>query len=130
MSWDKRQVVMKATGNAFRPGPTAALASAALALFGSVAATPVGAAPQIPALKWEKRSDWVNVRTDLTPAAVGELLDYRILAAAQHGSATQAERMTLSGPARALDGPLYYARLPGRIARDPISLRVGIPAQA
>lgn len=50
--------------------------------------------------------------------AVGGLLDYRILAAAQRGSPTSADRMTLAGPAPALDGPLYYARLPLRIARE------------
>ena len=50
--------------------------------------------------------------------AVGELLDYRIVAAAQRGSATRTERMTLAAPARALDGPLYYARLPARIAGE------------
>jgi hypothetical protein len=30
------------------------------------------AAPQIPALQWEERSDWINVKTDLTPPAVGD----------------------------------------------------------
>jgi glycosyltransferase involved in cell wall biosynthesis len=50
--------------------------------------------------------------------AVGELLDYRIVAAAQSGSATRTDRMELAGPAPALDGPLYYARLPRRIARE------------
>lgn len=50
--------------------------------------------------------------------AVGELLDYRILAAAQPGSPTRAYRMSLAGPAAMLDGPLYYLRLPGRIAHE------------
>ena len=50
--------------------------------------------------------------------AVGELLDYRILAAAQPGSPTQAERMSLAPPSSALDGPLYYVRLPRRIVRE------------
>jgi hypothetical protein len=27
---------------------------------------------QIPALQWEERSDWVNVKTDLAPAAIGD----------------------------------------------------------
>jgi hypothetical protein len=30
------------------------------------------AAPQIPALKWEERSDWINVKTDIAPAATGD----------------------------------------------------------
>jgi hypothetical protein len=30
------------------------------------------AATQIPALNWEKRSDWVSVQTDVTPAAKGD----------------------------------------------------------
>ncbi|MGH2933910.1 MAG: glycosyltransferase family 4 protein, partial [Gaiellaceae bacterium] len=50
--------------------------------------------------------------------AVGDLLDHRVVAAAQPGSPTSADRMTLAGPARALDGPLYYLRLPGRIAHE------------
>ena len=50
--------------------------------------------------------------------AVGELLDYRVLAAAQPGSATRTERMNLAPPAAFLDGPLYYARLPFRLARE------------
>ena len=52
--------------------------------------------------------------------AVGELLDYRIVAAAQPGSPTHAERLRLAGPTRprALDGALYYLRLPLRVARE------------
>lgn len=34
--------------------------------------TPLLAQPQIPALNWVARSDWVNVKTDVTPAAVGD----------------------------------------------------------
>lgn len=55
--------------------------------------------------------------------AVGELLDYRVLAAAQGGWPTSAERFALAGPSAALDGPLYYARLPQRIARELRSFR-------
>ena len=55
--------------------------------------------------------------------AVGALLDYRIVAAAQAGSPTSNERMRLSPPAAMLDGPLYYARLPFRIARELRSFR-------
>jgi len=55
--------------------------------------------------------------------AVGEVLDYRILAAAQPGSATETERMELARPAIAFDGPLYYARLPLRILRELRSFR-------
>jgi glycosyltransferase involved in cell wall biosynthesis len=52
--------------------------------------------------------------------AVGELLDYRVVAAAQPGSPTSAERFRLAGPTRpgALDGALYYLRLPWRVARE------------
>lgn len=28
--------------------------------------------PQIPALQWQERSDWVNVKTDIIPAAIGD----------------------------------------------------------
>jgi glycosyltransferase involved in cell wall biosynthesis len=52
--------------------------------------------------------------------AVGELLDYRVVAAAQPGSPTHAERFRLAGPTRPgfLDGALYYLRLPWRVARE------------
>ena len=40
----------------------------ALCLF----ASPLAAQPSIPALNWEKRSDWVSVKSDVTPAAVGD----------------------------------------------------------
>jgi hypothetical protein len=35
-------------------------------------APPVRAADQVPALKWEKRSDWISVKTDVQPAAKGD----------------------------------------------------------
>jgi hypothetical protein len=35
-------------------------------------ASPVAAQPDIPILDWEKRSDWVDVKTDVAPAAVGD----------------------------------------------------------
>jgi glycogen synthase len=52
--------------------------------------------------------------------AIGARLDYRVLAAAQPGSPTVSERFRLAAPAspRALDGALYYLRLPRRIARE------------
>jgi len=52
--------------------------------------------------------------------AIGELLDYRVVAAAQPGSPTRAERFLLAGPTRpaALDGAFYYLRLPLRVARE------------
>jgi hypothetical protein len=34
--------------------------------------SPVAAQPRIPVLNWEQRSDWVSVKTDVTPAAVGD----------------------------------------------------------
>ena len=30
------------------------------------------ASPQIPTLEWQERSDWINVKTDITPAAIGD----------------------------------------------------------
>jgi hypothetical protein len=36
------------------------------------ASTAQAAPPQIPALHWEKRSDWINVKTGLTPPAIGD----------------------------------------------------------
>ncbi|MEI6424872.1 MAG: glycosyl hydrolase family 28-related protein, partial [Lentisphaerota bacterium] len=39
--------------------------------YGFDAPTPASA-PMIPDLPWEKRSDWVDVKTDITPAAIGD----------------------------------------------------------
>jgi glycosyltransferase involved in cell wall biosynthesis len=52
--------------------------------------------------------------------AIEELIDYRVLGAAQPGSATRSERFRLSAPERprALDGLLFYVRLPFRIRRQ------------
>jgi glycosyltransferase involved in cell wall biosynthesis len=49
--------------------------------------------------------------------AVGEQLDYRILAAARRGSPTRSDRLELAPP-RVLDGPRFYLSLPARIARE------------
>jgi glycosyltransferase involved in cell wall biosynthesis len=54
--------------------------------------------------------------------AVGELLDYRIVAAAQRGSPLRSERMVLEPP-RAFDGPRFYLSLPVRIACELRSFR-------
>ncbi len=40
--------------------------------FGYVEAAVAAAPPDIPSLAWQKRSDWINVKTDVTPAAVGD----------------------------------------------------------
>lgn len=37
-----------------------------------LASTLVLGTPQLPELKWEPRSDWINVKTDVTPHAVGD----------------------------------------------------------
>lgn len=52
--------------------------------------------------------------------AVAEVVDHRVLAAAQAGSPTRDARFHLVAPAapRALDGALYYLLLPWRIARE------------
>jgi len=50
--------------------------------------------------------------------AVGERLDYRIVAAAQPGSPTSRDRLALAAPAPVLDGPRYYLSLPVRIAHE------------
>jgi glycosyltransferase involved in cell wall biosynthesis len=57
-------------------------------------------------------------------AAVGEALDYRVLGSAA-SSGPPPERFALSRPlpVRALDGPLFYLRLPFRIARELRSFR-------
>ena len=37
-----------------------------------LSAGPLAAGPAIPVLNWEKRSDWVSVKTDVAPPAVGD----------------------------------------------------------
>ena len=49
--------------------------------------------------------------------AVGEVLDYRVVAAAAAGSPAAGERFDLAAPKPLLDGPLYYLALPFRVAR-------------
>jgi glycosyltransferase involved in cell wall biosynthesis len=49
--------------------------------------------------------------------AVGEALDYRVVAAAATRSPVVAERFELAAPRPLLDGPLYYLALPFRVAR-------------
>lgn len=36
------------------------------------AASAPSAPPQIPVLRWEERSDWINAKTDIAPAAIGD----------------------------------------------------------
>jgi hypothetical protein len=57
----------------FRSDALIAVATLALGATGlhSSAAAPT-APSQIPALRWEERSDWINVKTDTTPAALGD----------------------------------------------------------
>ena len=55
--------------------------------------------------------------------AVAEVVDHRVLAAASAGHPTADEHFHLVGPAQALDGPLFYALLPLRIARELRSFR-------
>jgi Pectate lyase superfamily protein len=63
----------KTAGRPPRPNAFAALAMVAVGAVASLTPTPALAAPpQIPALKWEKRSDWVDLKTDVKPAAVGD----------------------------------------------------------
>jgi glycosyltransferase involved in cell wall biosynthesis len=52
--------------------------------------------------------------------AIEEVIDYRILGAAEPGGATRAERFRLRPPARprALDGALFYMRLPFRVSHQ------------
>lgn len=39
---------------------------------GGVATAESAVPPHIPALRWEERSDWINVQTDIAPPAVGD----------------------------------------------------------
>ncbi|HEY0073814.1 MAG TPA: glycosyl hydrolase family 28-related protein [Abditibacteriaceae bacterium] len=50
-----------------------AIVCAVLCFGHSLSAAPErNEALRLPALKWEERSDWVNVKTDITPAALGD----------------------------------------------------------
>ncbi|HET7566568.1 MAG TPA: glycosyltransferase family 4 protein [Gaiellaceae bacterium] len=49
--------------------------------------------------------------------AIAEVFDHRVVAAARPGTRGD-ERFRLAPPAPVLDGPLYYLRLPVRIARE------------
>ncbi len=52
--------------------------------------------------------------------AIEEVIDYRVLGAAEPGGETRSQRFRLSRPARAraMDGVLFYLRLPYRIRRQ------------
>ena len=71
MRWIKQQLV-----TATQPCHSGALAAIAMVVLGAngllCAASAPAAPPQIPALHWEERSDWVNVKTDLAPGAIGD----------------------------------------------------------
>ena len=57
----------------FRSGALTAVVMVALGADGLLSAEIAPAAlPRIPALHWEERSDWINVKTDITPAAIGD----------------------------------------------------------
>jgi glycosyltransferase involved in cell wall biosynthesis len=55
--------------------------------------------------------------------AVGAVVDHRVLAAAPAGHPTADAHFRLVGPVPVLDGPLFYASLPWRIARELRSFR-------
>lgn len=59
---------------------------------------------------------WLAKKWDATE----EVIDYRVLGAADPGGATRSERFRLSPPARpaALDGALFHVRLPFRVRRQ------------
>ena len=71
MMWIKRQLV-----TAPQPCHSGVLAAIAIVVLGAngllSAASAPAAPPQIPALHWEERSDWINVKTDIAPAAIGD----------------------------------------------------------
>ncbi|HEY5913653.1 MAG TPA: glycosyl hydrolase family 28-related protein [Verrucomicrobiae bacterium] len=48
------------------------LAVIAILVVGTIRPLLGSVAPQIPSLRWEERSDWISVKTGITPAAVGD----------------------------------------------------------
>ncbi|HTE20213.1 MAG TPA: glycosyl hydrolase family 28-related protein, partial [Armatimonadota bacterium] len=89
------------------PSPRASQPSRSRAALAAPAA-PQASTRQIPALKWEVRSDWINVKTDVSPAAVGDgkaddteaiqkALD-RVAAATNEASPAADRRVTLYFP--------------------------------
>lgn len=103
-----------------------------LVLWGTgLPAAPTPPARRIPALHWEERSDWINVKTDIAPAAVGdgraddtaalqEALN-RLTAAAHEGSPPTHDGPTVYLPAGtyritrtlSLSGPMVGALIVG-----------------
>ena len=58
--------------------------------------------------------DWLEPKW----TAIGRVLDYRYLGAAPPGGETSRGRFRLRPPARRLDAPLFYARLPRDVRRE------------
>lgn len=64
---------MMTSTQSFRFGAQAAIVMLALGANGALFATAAPATPpQIPVLRWVERSDWINVKTDIAPAAIGD----------------------------------------------------------
>jgi hypothetical protein len=57
---------------ATRSHALAAIAGVTLAASAVVPAAAPIRPPQLPVLRWEERSDWTNVKSDVSPAAVGD----------------------------------------------------------
>ncbi len=70
----KEQTMAKAgiIKNTMLKGMTTGLLAAGLLLAGVASEAAEPNYPQLPELNWEQRSDWLNVKTDVTPAAVGD----------------------------------------------------------
>ena len=57
----------------YRSGGLTTLAMLVMGIYGFLFATSAKSAPpQIPSLQWEERSDWINVKTDINPTAIGD----------------------------------------------------------
>jgi hypothetical protein len=71
MLWIKQLIASLA--QSFRSSALAAIAVVVTGADGFLSAASAQAPPpQIPALQWEERSDWIDVRTDIAPAAIGD----------------------------------------------------------
>ena len=52
--------------------PLKTICGIAAIFIAAIPTVTLAALPDIPRLDWQPRSDWINVKTDVTPAAVGD----------------------------------------------------------
>jgi hypothetical protein len=84
-------------------------------IIAALPAATLAALPDIPRLDWQPRSDWINVKTDVTPAAVGDgrADDTAALQAALDRKATGKTIYLPPGTYRITQTLAFHGRAPG-----------------